>query len=388
MQARSSFFWSSLPFSPWLSPCGLTLATLPRLLLGGLLLCALGACEEHKTAASPPPVPVVTLTVASEQVPVVVEEVGRAEASNSVTLLPRVGGQILARHFEEGQAVTAGDLLYAIDPAPYEAELRSAAAQLAKTQAELKFAQDEANRYAALESKRTVSRSQAEQYSNAAMVLREAIRAREAEVEQARLHLDYCRVLSPIPGRAGSYLANAGAFVEAYKTPLVVVNQIDPIHIVFSLPEGRLPEVLEALDAGRLVVTATVAASGAARGGGVVHFIDNSVDPATGTIKLKARFANVDAFFWPGQFVKVRLVLRTLADSLLVPDEAVVKCPQGTCVFVAGGDGKAELRPIQAGESLGARTLILGGLNPGEAVVVAGQNKLKPGTALKSVPPT
>ena len=358
------------------------------MLLAGLLLLTLGACEEHKPSASPPPVPVVTLAVVTEQVPVAVEEVGRAEASNSVTLLPRVGGQILARHFEEGQAVAAGDLLYAIDPAPYEAALRSAAAQLAKTQAELKFAQDEADRYAELETKRTVSRSQAEQYSNAAVVLREAIRAREAEVEQARLHLDYCRVLSPIPGRAGAYLANEGAFVEAYKTPLVVVNQIDPIHIVFSLPEGRLPEVLEALAAGRLEVAATIAASGQSRGGGIVHFIDNSVDPATGTIKLKARFPNADAFFWPGQFVKVRLVLRSLADSLLVPDEAVVKCPQGTCVFVAGADGKAELRPVQAGTSLEFRTLILSGLTPGEAVVVAGQNKLKPGAPLKPVPPT
>lgn len=378
----------SVTFGQRLSGGGLFRTLGPRLLLAGLLLLGLNACEERKPAASPPPVPVVTLAVTTEQVPVAVEEVGRAEASNSVTLLPRVGGQILAHHFGEGQAVAAGDLLYAIDPAPYEAELRSATAQLAKTQAELKFAQDEANRYAELETKRTVSRSQAEQYSNAAVVLREAIRAREAEVEQARLHLDYCRVLSPIPGRAGAYLANAGAFVEAYKTPLVVVNQIDPIHIVFSLPEGRLPEVLEALTAGRLEVAATIAASGQSRGGGVVHFIDNSVDPATGTIKLKARFANADAFFWPGQFVKVRLVLRTLADSLLVPDEAVVKCPQGTCVFLAGADGKAELRPVQAGASLESRTLILSGLTPGEAVVVAGQNKLKPGTPLKPVPPT
>ena len=370
-------------------PCLLALTPGPiilRLLLAGLLLLGLTACEERKPAASPPPVPVVTLTTGTEQVPVAVEEVGRAEASNSVTLLPRVGGQILAHHFGEGQAVAAGDLLYAIDPAPYQAALRSAEAQLAKTQAELKFAQDEADRYAELETKRTVSRSQAEQYSNAAIVLREAIRAREAEVEQARLHLDYCRVLSPIPGRAGAYLANAGAFVEAYKTPLVVVNQIDPIHIVFSLPEGRLPEVLEALAAGRLEVAATIAASGQSRGGGIVHFIDNSVDPATGTIKLKARFPNADAFFWPGQFVKVRLVLRTLADSLLVPDEAVMKCPQGSCVFVAGGDGKAELRPVQAGASLEARTLILSGLTPGEAVVVAGQNKLKPGVAVKPAP--
>ena len=350
-----------------------------------MTLLGLAACEQARAPAPPPPVPVVTLAVATEAVPVAVEEVGRAEASNSATLLPRVGGQILTRHFEEGQAVTAGDLLYSVDPATFEAKLRSAEAQLARTQAELKFAQDEADRYAALETKRTVSRSQAEQFTNAAMVLRQAILAQEAEVEQARLNLAYCQVHSPIPGRAGAYLANAGAFVEAYRTPLVVVNQIDPILIVFALPEARLPEVLEALKAERLEVTATVTASGESRGGGVVHFIDNTVDPATGMIKLKARFDNPDAFFWPGQFVRVRLVLRTIPDALLVPSEAVVKCPQGTCVFLAGADAKAELRPVKTGKNLETRTLILAGLHPGDAVVVEGQNKLKPASALKVV---
>ncbi len=174
--------------------------TLPLFLL---TLLGLAACEQPRAPAPPPPVPVVTLEVATEAVPVAVEEVGRAEASNSATLLPRVGGQILTRHFEEGQAVAAGDLLYSVDPATFEAKLRSAEAQLARTQAELKYAQDEADRYAALETKRTVSRSQAEQFTNAAMVLRQAIRAQEAEVEQARLNLEYCQVHSPIPGRAG-----------------------------------------------------------------------------------------------------------------------------------------------------------------------------------------
>ncbi len=355
---------------------------LPLILLSFL---GLAACGRPSAPPPPPPVPVVTLQVITEEVPVAVEEVGRAEPSNSATLLPRVGGQILARHFEEGQAVAAGDLLYSVDPAPFEAKLRSAEAQLDRTEAELKFAQDEADRYAALESKRTVSRSQAEHFTNAAMVLRQAIRAQEAEVEQARLNLEYCKVQSPIPGRAGAYLANAGAFVEAYRTPLVVVNQIDPILIVFALPEARLPEVLEALKAERLEVTATVTASGESRGGGVVHFIDNSVDPATGMIKLKARFDNPDAFFWPGQFVRVRLVLRTIRDALLVPSEALVKCPQGTCVFLAGADAKAELRPVKTGKNLEARTLILAGLSPGDPVVVEGQNKLKPGTPLKIV---
>ncbi|MFZ1537938.1 MAG: efflux RND transporter periplasmic adaptor subunit [Chromatiaceae bacterium] len=358
------------------------LTALPLILLS---LLGLAACGHPPPPAPPPPVPVVTLQVATEEVPVAVEEVGRAEPSNSATLLPRVGGQILTRHFEEGQAVTTGDLLYSVDPAPFEAKLRSAEAQLARTQAEMKYAQDEADRYAALETKRTVSRSQAERFTNAALVLRQAILAQEAEVEQAQLNLEYCRVQSPIPGRAGAYLANAGAFVEAYRTPLVVVNQIDPILIVFALPEARLPEVLEALKAERLEVTATVTASGESRGGGVVHFIDNTVDPATGMIKLKARFDNPDAFFWPGQFVRVRLVLRTIADALLVPSEAVVKCPQGTCVFLAGADAKAELRPVKIGKSLESRTLILAGLSPGDPVVVEGQNKLKPGSPLKIV---
>ncbi|KAA6182572.1 efflux RND transporter periplasmic adaptor subunit [Thiohalocapsa marina] len=354
------------------------------LLLIPLLFATLTGCREASAPAPVPSVPVVLLTLATEDVSVTAEEVGRAEASNSVTLLPRVGGQILSRHFDEGQAVAAGDLLYSVDPAPYQARLRSAEAKLARTQAELQYAQDEADRYSELESKRTVSRSTAEQFSNAAMVLREAIRAQEAEVEQARLNLDYCQIHSPIPGRAGAYLANEGAFVEAYRTPLVVVNQIDPIDIVFALPEARLAELLQALATGRVEVTATVRASGLSRGGGVMHFIDNSVDPDTGTILLKARFDNPDAFFWPGQFVKVRLPLRAIADAILLPSEAVVAGPQGPSVFVVS-DGKAELRAVQTAERLADRIHVIGGLSPGEAVVVEGQNKLKPGSPIRMV---
>lgn len=345
-----------------------------------------GGCERPAPPASIlPPVPVVLRSVTAEEVPVAVEEVGRVEASNSVTVLPRIGGQILTRHFVEGQAVAAGDLLYSVDPAPFEARLRSAEAELAKTRVQLIYAQDEADRYAELETKRTVSRSLAEQMTNAAMVLRETINAQEAELEQARLNLEYCEIRSPIAGRSGAWLANAGAFVEAYRTPLVVVNQIDPIHVVFSLPEARLPELLDAVNARRLDVTATITADGRSRGDGEVHFIDNQVDPATGTIRLKARFANPDAFFWPGQFVRVRLVLRTIPGALLVPDEAISQGAKGAAVFVADANGQAELRPVRTAESLEGRTRVTEGLSPGESVVVEGQNKLKPGTPIKAV---
>lgn len=352
-----------------------------------VLIVSLLGCEHPAPPVAPPPVPVVLLTVAREDLPVTVEEVGKVEASNSVTLLPRVGGQILSRHFEEGQAVAAGDLLYSVDPAPYETQLRSAEAHLARTRAELTYAQDEADRYAELESKRTVSRSVADQVINSATLLRETIKAQEADVAQARLNLDYCRILSPIPGRSGAYLANEGAFVEAYRTPLVVVNQIDPVEIVFALPEARLPEVLAALDAGRLDVTATVTASGVARDGGVVNFIDNTVNPATGTIELKARFPNPDTAFWPGQFVRVRLVLRTIRDAIMVPTEAVVATARAPSVFVVGADQSVELRPVQIAETLDGRTRISEGLSPGESVVTSGQNKLKPGSLVQAVAP-
>jgi multidrug efflux system membrane fusion protein len=360
--------------------------SLPAILIITLLGTAAGGCERPAPpAATPPPVPVVLLSVSTEEVPVAVDEVGRVEASNSVTVLPRIGGQILTRHFVEGQAVSAGDLLFSVDPAPFEAQLRSAEAQLAKTRVQLEYAQDEADRYAELETKRTVSRSLAEQMTNAAMVLRETINVQEADLEQARLNLEYCEIRSPIPGRSGAWLANAGAFVEAYRTPLVVINQIDPIHVVFSLPEARLPELLDAMTARELEVTATVTADGRSRGGGEVHFIDNTVDPGTGTIRLKARFANPDAFFWPGQFVRVRLVLRTIAAALLVPDEAIADGAKGPAVFVADAEGRAELRPVQTAETLEGRTRVINGLSPGEAVVIEGQNKLKPGTPIKAV---
>jgi membrane fusion protein, multidrug efflux system len=360
---------------------------LTSIVLAALLAQATVGCAKKKAAAGPPPIPVVTAQATVQDVPLTIEAVGTVTAYNSVTVYARVTGQILKRHFKEGQEVKAGDLLFSVDPAPFQERLRAAEGNLARNQAALQFSESEARRYTGLVDSNAVSKSSAESASNAALVLKETIRAQQAEVEQARLNLSYCEVAAPIGGRTGTYLANEGAFVEPYKTSLVVVNQVRPIFVTFSIPETNLPELRKAAAAGALAVAATTPSTGESRTDGVLTFIDNAVDTSTGMIRLKAEFANQDDFLWPGQFVNVRIVLRTLKDVVAVPADAVVAGVKGNSVFVVAADGTVELRRVKVGGETGKLTVVQEGLKGGETVVTDGQNKLKPGAKVKVAAP-
>ena len=330
-------------------------------------------------------VPVRVAQVTRSRVPVTVETVGVVEAYNSVPILPRVSGEILKRHFREGQAVAAGRLLFSIDPAPFRQKLKEAEGQLARDQEMSKFVKAEAERQTYLLERGATSRSEFDKNQSATAALGQVIEAGRAVAEQARLNLSYCEIRSPVSGVAGTYLADEGSVIDAFKTQLVVINQIHPVKVSFSVPEKYLSDARRLMSSTAPVVAVSVPETTTKRDGGRLSFIDNAVDRTSGMIRLKAEFPNKDTALWPGQFVRVALLMETLPDAVVVPAEAVQTNPQGSYVFVVGRERTVALRPVVADQASGAFLVVSRGLNPGETVVTDGQNKLKAGRKVKIV---
>jgi multidrug efflux system membrane fusion protein len=314
--------------------------------------------------------------------PVVFAAMGSVEAYNSLEITPLVSGQIEKLHFREGDDVARDAVLVTIDPTPFQEILRKAEAKLASDEVALRFQKDEAGRYAPLVEKGAVSRSDSERARTEAEVGEETVRADRAEVEQARLHLDYCTIRAPIAGRAGAYLVNQGAVVEANKTRLLVINQIMPLYVAFSVPERLLGEIRAAQKVAALAVEARIPGQSGESRRGRLAFIDNTVDPGSGMIALKGQFANEDAFLWPGQYVHATLVLGEQPDAIVVPVAAIQTGPKGAMVFVVKADGTVESRPVLVDRTQGQEAILTRGVVAGETVVTDGQNKLKNGTAV------
>jgi len=358
--------------------CGLLLALF---LLGGGLV----ACSEEKSKSPPtkPPVPVKVDKASSRDVPVTLRTVGTVEAQATVELRARVSGQLLQVHFHEGADVRKGALLFTIDPASFQVALRRAEAQLGRQQAMATTAREKERRYAVLVNEGLISRQDYDLLRAEADALEAAVAADRATVEDARLQLSWSRITAPISGRTGSLLAHAGDLISANGTqPLLVIHQVEPIDVSFTLPERELPRLRQALAAGTLPVQAIPEGAIAASEDGSLTFIDNAVDTATGTIRLKATFTNLERNLWPGQFVTVSIALDTLKNVTVVPAAAVQTGQQGTFVFVAKEDGSAEMRPVKAGITFENVTVINEGISPGETVVVDGQMRLSPGAKL------
>lgn len=362
-----------------------------RLLLS--LLLAAGppcACAGRAPAASAPAVPVVIAVVAQKDVPVQVLAIGTVEPYSTVTVRAQVGGVIDAVHFSEGADVRAGDLLFTIDRRPYEAALRQAESTRARDAAQLQNAQAEARRADALSDQGILSREQHDQARTASEALAATVRADEAAVENARLQLDYCAIRSPIDGRTGSLLVHQGNLVKAVDGgPLVVVNRVEPAFVTFAVPEQRLAEIERAMAAGRLVVDAVLPGADAAPERGRLTFLDNAVDRATGTIKLKGTFPNPGRRLWPGQFVNARLTLGVRSGAVVVPTQALQSGQRGTFVFVVKPDLTAEPRSVVVAQEADGEAVVEQGLAPGERVVTDGQLRLVPGSKVdpKTSPP-
>ena len=351
-------------------------------LMALLVIAASSACSKAK---QPPPkiVPVVAELADRKNIPLQLKTIGNVEAFNAVSIKALVGGNVEGVYFREGQDVAKGSLLFKIDPAPYEAALRQAEANLARDVAQAKNAEEQAKRYAILVQKEYVAKDQYDQIRANADALAAVVDADRAAVENSRLQLSYCTIKSPINGRAGSVLVNAGNIIKANDLALTTINQIVPIYVAFSLPEQNLADIKKYSARGELRVEAVIPGDEKQPVRGELTFIDNAVDMTTGTIKLKGTFKNLDKRLWPGQFVDVILTLTTERDRVIVPSQAVQTGQQGQYVYVVKDDLTAELRVVMPGRTYQTWTIIDKGVAAGEKVVTDGQLRLVPGAKVE-----
>ena len=361
------------------------------------------------------PVPVVVGRAVQKDVPVDLTSIGNVEAFSTISVRAQITGTLNAVRFQEGDFVKAGDLLFTIDPRPYEAALHQAEANLARdqallTQAEATLARDvanedysaaEAQRLSALNERGLLPKDQTEQGTSAAAAghalvtadkaaiegARAQLVAQQDAVESARLQLGYTAIKSPIAGRTGNLMAKAGNLVTANTTELTTITQVAPIYVTFSMPAVHLDEIKQQASGNTLAVTATPQSAGSHPANGTLTFIDNAVDPATDTIKLKATFANTDRALWPGQFARVSLRVATLDKATVVPSEAVQTGQDGQFVFLVKSDQTVEQRPVTAGQATDQDIVIKAGLAPGDVVVTEGQLRLEPGTRIQRADP-
>ncbi|MDH5768797.1 MAG: efflux RND transporter periplasmic adaptor subunit [Nitrospirota bacterium] len=329
-------------------------------------------------------VPVAVSTVVQKTVPVQIRAIGNVEAYSTVSVKSQIGGELLRIHFKEGQDVKKGALLFTIDPRSYEAALKQAEANLARDTAQLENARVDARRYAELVKKGYVAQQQYDQVQTNAAALEATVLADKAAVENAKLQLSYCFIHAPLNGRTGSLLSHQGDMIKANAdNPMVVINQIQPIYVTFSVPEQNLKEIKKYMTAGKLKVEAIISGYEDSPAQGIITFVDNTVDISTGTIKLKGTFENNEKRLWPGQFVNVVLTLTAQPDAVVVPSQAVQTGQEGLYVFIVKSDLTVESRPVVTGINLGGEVVIEKGLKPGEQVVTDGQLRLVPGAKVE-----
>jgi len=352
------------------------------ILLTFFLISSLSSCGKKKP---PPPrtVPVAAATVTQKDVPVQIRTIGNVETINAVSIKALVGGEVQGVFFKEGQDVKKGDLLFQIDPRPYDAALKQAEATLARDLAQAKNAAEQAKRYEILIQKDYVSRDQYDQLRANADALAAAVDADKANVENSRLQLAYCTIRSPINGRVGSVLINKGSVVKANDLVMLTINQMAPIYVALSVPEQNLSDIKKYMASGKMKVDAVIPGDEQRPARGVLTFINNAVDTATGTIQLKGTFENSDRRLWPGQFVNVVLTLTTQRNAVVMPSAALQAGQQGQYVFVIKPDLTVESRPVVTTRSFNDLAVVDNGVTPGENVVTDGQLQLVPGTKVE-----
>jgi len=371
----------------------------------------------HKKPAKPPSPPAVSVTLATatvQDMPVAITALGAAQAWYSDTILAQVSGKLLSVPFREGADVKAGQLLAQVDPAPYRAVLLQAQGALKRDQALLAEARVDLKRYQTLAAQDSIARQTLD--TQAALVKQDegVVLADQGSVDAAATNLRFTRIVAPISGRAGVRLVDPGNIVNggsgsaapattvtggasgisgassssSTSTGIVIINQIEPIAVTFTVPQGDFQRLADLSDGFRkpLATQAMSQETGAVLGSGMLSIADNRVDPGTGTVQLKARFPNTDHHLWPGQFVNVQLTLQTLSNAVTIPAAAVNQGPKGAFAFVVGPDNKAVMRPLKVALTQGPVAVITSGVRPGETVVVDGQMTLKAGSLVKARP--
>jgi len=367
---------------------GVTRAITAFVLLVGIYS-LIGCAKQKQEPVKRPPVPVSVGSVVEKTVPVQLRAIGNVEAYSTIQVRSQIGGILHRVHFKEGQDVKKGDLLFTIDPRPYEAMIQQAEANLAKDISQMEYAREEAGRYEELVKKGYVAKEQYEQFRTSAIALQATVNADKAVLENARLQLKYCYIYSPINGRTGNLISNEGNLIKANAdNAMVVINQVQPIYVNFSVPEQNLSDIKKYMGVGKLMVSAFISKKDDSRNDevpeeGVLTFVDNTVDPTTGTIKLKGTFENPKKRLWPGQFVDIMVTLTTQPNAVVVPSSAVQTGQNGQYVFVVKKDNMVESRAVAVTRTVGDESVIGKGLNPGETVVTDGQLRLVSGAKVE-----
>ncbi len=358
-----------------------------------MLSLATAGCGRSNTAAKAAPapraVPVGVTEVQQRDIPILLQGLGTVTAYNTVTVRSRVDGEIVKVNFREGQDVKAGDLLAVIDPRPFEVALAQAQATLVRDQGQYNTARLNAQRDETLAKEGIVAQQQADQSRAQYEQFQGAIDMDKAAIQNAKLNITYTRITAPVSGRVGLRLIDPGNIVHANdQNGMLVITQMEPIAVVFTLPEDNLQAILPRMRAGTLPAEAFSRDDRTRIAAGKLETIDNQIDPNTGTVKLKAIFDNKDRLLWPNQFVNVHVQLETRKNAVVAPASAIQRGPQNsTFVYVVGGDNAAQVRNVQVALTQGQIALIGSGLQPGEHVVTDGQEKLQAGMKVEPQAP-
>jgi multidrug efflux system membrane fusion protein len=354
-----------------------------------LLIAGRGLLRKSADAATQKAAPAIAVDTAAAthaDVPIYLQGLGTVQAFYTVTVTARVDGELVSVAFTEGQDVRKGELLAQIDPRPNQAAFDQAAATKVKDAAQLENAKRDLARYEVLQPQDLASKQTVDTQRATVDQLTAQLKVDQAVIDNARTQLEYTRIVSPISGRTGIRLVDPGNIVHAADTTgIVVVTQVQPISVIFTLPEEELGTVGSALALGTVKVTTLARDSGAELDEGTLMLIDNQIDQATGSVKLKAIFANARNALWPGQYVNARVLVRTARNALTIPSAAVQLGPNGPFTYVVKPDSTVEARPLRIAESSGGLTIVEQGLALNEHVVISNQYRLQPGARVRSI---
>ena len=334
------------------------------------------------------PIPVGVSPVATGDMPVTLTQLGTVTPLATVTVKTQISGYLVQVAFKEGQMVTKGDFLAQIDPRPYQVALEQAQAQLAKDQALLKNAQLDLQRYNTLVAQNSIAKQTRDTQVSLVAQYEATVKADQAQIDAQKLNLTYCRIISPVTGRVGLRQVDAGNYVQTSDpNGIVVVTQLQPISVIFTLPEDNLPEVMKRVRSGAsLPVTAFDRTGSTELATGKLDTVDNQIDTTTGTVKLRATFDNEQDALFPNQFVNVKLLVNTLHNADVVPNAAIQRGAPGTFVYVVKPENTVGVQKVKLGPTDGQRIAILSGVEPGENVVIDGADRLRDGAKITVAP--
>lgn len=360
-------------------------ATNMRRILTLLTLLALSSCAKEEKTLSKPPVKVETAVALETKIPIFLEGIGHVKASKAAEIKAQVEGRLKTIHYIQGQQVKEGDLLVTIDPRPYEAKLQEAEGMLLESQAQLRFAEEKVMRFSKLLNDDYVSKINFDEYVSSAESLLATIKKNEGLVKEAQVNLDYCYITAPFDGRVGKKLIDEGNVIANDGATLLTLQQIEPVYVDFSLPEKDLAKIFRYDKLENFAVKAHLAAADPLECVGRLLVVDNKVDTATGMIPMRAEFVNKERVLWPGQFIKIRVILKEKPQGLMVPDEAINLSQKGFYVYVIDKEKKAYVSPVTLGEKIGDVVEVLTGVLPGQKVVINGQFNLAEGDEVEEV---